>query len=74
MEVIELKKQIIHELDSVSDEKQLESYYNLIAANNHWDNLSKEKQDQLINMVENSDQYNWVSHEEAAVYFTKWKS
>jgi hypothetical protein len=74
MEVIELKKQIIHELESISDEKQLESYYNLIAANNHWDNLPKEKQDQLINMVENSDQYNWVSHEEAAVYFAKWKS
>lgn len=74
MEVIELKKQIIHELDSVSDEKQLESYYNLIAANNHWESLPKEKKEQLIEMVENSEKYSWVSNEEAAVYFTKWKS
>jgi hypothetical protein len=73
MELIELKKQIYAEVESMNDIEQLEDCYQLLISGSHWSRLSDHERQKMIDMAQNPEKYKWYSHEEVMTKLKKWR-
>ncbi len=73
MNIIELKNQIKNLIDKMNEEDVLNEYYAILNQSIQLNLLPKNERLELIDMVDNPQNYNVVSHKTAMEKLNKWK-
>jgi hypothetical protein len=73
MEITELKNHIKNLVDEIDEEVVLNDYYTILSQSHQLNFLPVNERKELIDMVDNPQNYKVVSHKSAMEKLNKWK-
>lgn len=73
MEIAELKNQIKNLVDEIDEEVVLNDYFSILSQPHQITFLPVNERKELIDMVDNPQNYNIISHKNAMEKLSKWK-